>query len=174
MYNSYLSCAKYIWSPARASKSTLTLYVDIKALLVGSKFLLQGFFFIVLHPFKGLLSLWNVPLIESTTNPHLQFDISYSCPVNPMKRSLIPCIDLTLPLLGEIQHCSVLGTCVCILDVDIQYLWRGGGGSCWAGLLRAWLRALGRLRSGNQPPLSSTSIHTFSAASTLSARPNGA
>lgn len=91
--------------------------------------------------------------------------------------SLIPYIDLTQPLLAKVWPCSVMRigvcVCVCILDVDVLCLWCGSR-SCWAGLLRIWLHSQGQLHSGNQPPLSSTSIHTFYTASTLLPRPNGA
>lgn len=89
--------------------------------------------------------------------------------------SLIPYIDLTQPLLAKIQPSSVMrtGVCVCVLDVDVLCLWCGSR-SCWAGLLWIWLHSQGQLHSGNQPPPSSTSIHTFYTASTLLPRPNGA
>ena len=124
--------------------------------------------------FKGLLSLGNVPLIEFTTNPHLQFDILYSCTVNPMKLSLIPYIDLTEPLPGEIQRCSVMGTSVCIYWMWIYSICGMVVGHVGLGFCGFGCMPLRRLHSGKQPPLSSASIHKFSAARTLSAKPNGA
>lgn len=67
----------------------------------------QSSIFIVLSPFQGLLSLWNVPLIESTANPHLQFDISCSCPINPIDS--LHWFNLASP-----SWTTVMGTCVYI------------------------------------------------------------
>lgn len=153
----HLSCAKYVYMKIMQVNICWYESFKIRCRLLPLQWT-QSSIFIVLSPFQGLLSLWSVPLIESTANPHLQFDISCSCPINPMRLSLIPCIDLTYPLPAELQWWELV--CVYILDVDILYLWSGGG-SCWAGRLWVWLRSQGRLHSRNQPPPSSTSIHTF-------------
>ena len=168
------------WGHDRLSKNTLYLDIQLYNLLltatttVDSKSHLRGIF-IVLSLFKGLLRQQNVPLIESTANPHLQFDISYSCTVNPMKLSLIPYIDLTQPLRGEIQHRSVMGTCVWVCAGMWMYSICGVVlGHVGLGLCGVWPHALGWLHSEDRPPLSSPSIRTFAAASMRSRRSNGA
>lgn len=124
-----LSC-----NPARTN--TLTQYVDLKALK---------------HLAVDSTSLSTVGPLQSekcatdrvyNKSTETVWHFIYSCTVNPMKLSLIPYIDLTQPLWGEIRHCSVMGTCVytgCGYTVFVVQCWviLGWASVGWAACPRA-------------------------------------
>lgn len=127
--------------------------------------------FIVVQPFKRLFTLWVY------NKSHLQFDISYPCTVNLMKFSLS-----FIDYLYGFNLVSPRWITALLSDGNLYmcvYRPTGCGYTLFVVdhvALLVWLRAMGRLHSGNQlhQPLSSASIYTFTVASTLSVAPNGA
>lgn len=169
--------SKYNWSHGHASRNTVTVcwYKSFKicCCLLQLQWtqisICRGFVFCPLQPAKCATDR----VYNKSTSTVWHF-IFLPCKSNEALIDSLHWFNLASPGWNT-ALLSDGNLCVCVYWMWMySTVWCGGGGSCWDGLLWVWLHALGRLHSGNRPPLSSVSIRTLSATSTPSARPNGA